>query len=105
VVAKRNTERHGVADQIEFVQEDMTETLQNHPAPPKIDLIVSNPPYVPTADLKAGHSRDTVGLTFEPEIALDGGPDGQKFINQIKNAGVPALVESTHGEIISFFMS
>jgi len=63
---------------------------------------VSNPPYIPTQELtKAKDARDTIGLTFEPTGALDGGQDGQKFIEQIKNAGVPALVESTNGVIIS----
>ncbi|MFL5239960.1 MAG: peptide chain release factor N(5)-glutamine methyltransferase, partial [Rhizomicrobium sp.] len=37
------------------------------------DLIVSNPPYIPSGDLAglAPHIRD-----YEPESALDGGPDG-----------------------------
>ena len=35
------------------------------------DLVVSNPPYVPSADR---HFES--GLAFEPRIALDGGPDG-----------------------------
>jgi release factor glutamine methyltransferase len=35
----------------------------------RFDLIVSNPPYVRTADIVGG-------LTFEPRLALDGGADG-----------------------------
>jgi release factor glutamine methyltransferase len=35
----------------------------------RFDLIVSNPPYVATADIVGG-------LTFEPRVALDGGADG-----------------------------
>jgi release factor glutamine methyltransferase len=35
----------------------------------RFDLIVSNPPYVRTTDIVGG-------LTFEPRLALDGGPDG-----------------------------
>ena len=35
----------------------------------RFDLVVSNPPYVRTADIVGG-------LTFEPRLALDGGADG-----------------------------
>lgn len=109
-VARKNAERHGVADQIDLLEGDMLAVIAGR----HVDLIVSNPPYIPTADLsaiasakaealaEAGRAYNTVGLTFEPKIALDGGPNGQKFIEQIKNAGVPALVESTDGEIFFF---
>jgi release factor glutamine methyltransferase len=39
----------------------------------RFDLIVSNPPYVRGADI-AGLPREVRG--FDPQIALDGGPDG-----------------------------
>lgn len=96
-VARRNAERHGVSDQIEFIEGDMLAPMAGR----QIDLIVSNPPYVPTAELaRSGGARDTRGLTFEPAVALDGGGDGQRFVNQIKNAGVPALVETSNGNIL-----
>lgn len=105
-VARTNAKRHGVADQIEFLEGDMLSPVSDR----KIDLIVSNPPYIPSNELsspKLGEGRgvrykETVGLTFEPRVALDGGQDGQYFINQLKNAGVPALVEGTNGEIITW---
>jgi len=104
-MAQKNAERHGVADKIEFLEGDMLKPLAGR----KVDLIVSNPPYVSTQELDLPHSAkaprgkiETRGLDFEPRIALDGGPDGQKYVEQIKNAGIPALVESTNGTILSF---
>lgn len=87
-IAKKNAELHEVADKIEFIQGDMIEALKSK----KVDLIVSNPPYIPTKEI----------LPFEPVLALDGGVDGQKFINQIKVSDVPAMVETTGGAIRTF---
>ncbi len=46
----------------------------------KFDLIVSNPPYIPSKDIK-NLSRDIVG--YEPRIALDGGVDGIDLIKKV----------------------
>ena len=46
----------------------------------RFDLIVSNPPYIPTADL-AGLQPEV--RDFEPTGALDGGPDGFDFYRLI----------------------
>lgn len=107
-VARRNAERHGVLDSIDFRCGDMLAPLAGR----RIDLIVSNPPYVPSQELAeltaasngraARNKTETRGLDFEPRLALDGGPDGQQYVEQIKNAGVPALVEITNGQIIFF---
>lgn len=90
-IAQQNAQRHGVLDKIEFLQGNMLEPLKYK----KIDLIVSNPPYISTNQI----SPD---LAFEPRQALDGGPNGQQYINQIKASGLPALVESTGGHIEFF---
>jgi release factor glutamine methyltransferase len=52
------------------------------------DIIVSNPPYIATADIAnlAPEVRD-----FDPRQALDGGPDGLDFYRVIA-ASVPALL-------------
>ena len=47
---------------------------------PKADIIISNPPYIKTDDIK-GLQKE---LSFEPEIALDGGKDGLDFYRIIK---------------------
>ena len=46
----------------------------------KFDLIVSNPPYIPTGDIKS-LSQDITN--FEPLIALNGGKDGLDLIKKV----------------------
>ena len=76
-IAKRNAERHGVADRIDFRQGDLFAAV---PADGRFDLIVSNPPYVTPGELAglAPEVRD-----HEPRLALDGGPDGLAFYRRL----------------------
>lgn len=98
-VAAKNARRYGVENKITFLPGDMLTPLRGK----KIDLIVSNPPYLPAEALaKAGWARETQGLKFEPRMALDGGKDGQRYINQIAASGIPAIVEGTGGNILRF---
>lgn len=108
-IAKQNAEKHSVLEKVEFIQGNMLEPIKNR----HVDLIVSNPPYIRTAELDAinyapkpyiPNSKETpwnTGLLFEPRIALDGGQDGQKFVNQIKQSSIPAIIETTGGDIIT----
>ena len=52
----------------------------------KYDLVVSNPPYIPSRDIK-NLSEDI--LNYEPLIALDGGVDGLDLIKKV-------IYKSTH---------
>lgn len=73
-VAKRNAERHGVADRIEFVEADL---LSAEPETPHFDYIVSNPPYVATSEM------DELAVDVrehEPELALLAGETGTDVI-------------------------
>ncbi|HEX4119029.1 MAG TPA: peptide chain release factor N(5)-glutamine methyltransferase [Verrucomicrobiae bacterium] len=74
-LARQNAARHGA--NIEFHEGDFF-----HAAPPglRCDLIVSNPPYIPSARIQTleAEVRD-----YEPPTALDGGADGQDFYRQI----------------------
>lgn len=72
-VARKNAEMLGVLDRVTFLLHDVTEPL---PGDAVFDLIVTNPPYVPTADTKALEPE----LYHEPMLALDGGEDGMDLI-------------------------
>lgn len=74
-VAKQNAKLNGVSNNIEFLQSDLFKNLKDK----KFDIIVSNPPYIPTKDIKT-LPKDVQG---EPTIALDGGRDGLKYYREI----------------------
>jgi ribosomal protein L3 glutamine methyltransferase len=74
-VAKINTLRHNVTDQITLHQTDLFTGL---PAT-KYDIIVSNPPYVDVADMAALPSE----YLHEPNIGLAAGEEGLDIVLQI----------------------
>lgn len=81
-VAKKNAERHGVAERIELVESDLFAKV---PAERRFDYIVSNPPYISEPEF-AALSRDV--RDFEPRTALVGGPRGTEIIARlIREAG------------------
>ncbi len=53
----------------------------------QFDLIISNPPYVKTDEIKTLQKE----ISFEPEDALDGGGDGLKFYRSITRDFKPKL--------------
>jgi release factor glutamine methyltransferase len=76
-LARRNAETHQVAGRVEFREGDLFRAV---PADARFDLILSNPPYIPTARIETleAEVRD-----HEPRNALDGGADGQDFYQRI----------------------
>jgi release factor glutamine methyltransferase len=85
VVAQRNASRHGVADRIRFLHGNVLEPLADGSKPwptwdVRVDLIVSNPPYVRDGDAPglSAEVRD-----HEPHAALFGGKDGFDVIRQL----------------------
>lgn len=76
IVAEENSRRIGVRERAGFVQSDLFSRI---PADKKFDIIVSNPPYIPAADI-AGLAKD---VQKEPIGALDGGADGLDFYRRI----------------------
>ncbi len=69
-VARRNAADLG-AERVEFLQGDLVAPILERGLRP--DLIVSNPPYIPTTDCA---DLDVEVRDHEPWLALDGGEDG-----------------------------
>src|SRR5262245_23824228 len=74
-IAARNALRHGVADHIQFAQGDGLAPALEAGLTGRADFVVSNPPYVPEAELEGLQAE----LAHEPRGALTPGPDGLSF--------------------------
>ena len=77
-LAVENAVGHGVADAIEFHRADLLDGVAMGGAG-TVDLLLANLPYVPSRDLPGL----PVAASFEPAIALDGGPDGSRLIARL----------------------
>ena len=77
-ICRRNIAANRLSSRAICMQADATSS------PPmsmgQFDMIISNPPYIPTAELK---KLDRSVRDFEPAWALDGGKDGMKFYKSI----------------------
>ncbi len=85
-MAIKNAQRHNLQNKCEFILGDITKDMPKR----KFDMIVSNPPYIP--------SRDIEGLSCEvkkePSLALDGGEDGLDIIRFLIGNGLSHLKEN-----------
>ncbi len=59
--------------------------------PEKFDMLVCNPPYIPTEDIDTLQTQ----VHFEPETALDGGEDGMKYYKIIPKLA-PKILKEHH---------
>ena len=74
-IAKENAESLGLSERVVFCEGDLLAPLSGE----TFDAIVSNPPYIPSAEI-AGLPRE---VRAEPIIALDGGADGLDFYRRL----------------------
>ena len=84
-LAKENAARNEVAERIEFLE---GAGFASVPKDEPFDLIISNPPYIPSAEIATlqPEVRD-----FDPRAALDGGPDGLDFYRKLAAEARPFL--------------
>ncbi|NLI90270.1 MAG: peptide chain release factor N(5)-glutamine methyltransferase [Epulopiscium sp.] len=87
-VARKNAKINQVEDRIKWIQGDL---LTNYISDKKIDLIVSNPPYIRTQDCM---ELDYEVRKHEPNLALDGGRDGLDFYRKITRQSKEHLIEN-----------
>lgn len=68
------------ADNITFIQSDLFSSKNLDPLKGKLDIIVSNPPYIKEDVIE---SLESDVKNFEPMISLSGGQSGMDFYNKI----------------------
>lgn len=85
-VARANAERLGFADRATLKHGNWTDGIAG-----QFDLILSNPPYIPSADIDG---LEPEVAKWEPRLALDGGPDGLEPYRRII-ADLPRLLAPT----------
>jgi len=81
LVAKNNAILNKVEREVDFINQDF---FNLRPAtcnlrPFSFNLIVSNPPYIPTGEIDGLQPE----ISYEPRLALDGGSDGLDFYRRI----------------------
>ncbi|MBT3604181.1 MAG: peptide chain release factor N(5)-glutamine methyltransferase, partial [Candidatus Latescibacteria bacterium] len=84
-LAKQNAHLNQVEDRTHFLQSNLLSSLS---ATSQFDVIVSNPPYIPTADIS---DLDTEVRDHDPLLALDGGLDGLGFYRHLIPQSLPYL--------------
>ncbi|MBO5262271.1 MAG: peptide chain release factor N(5)-glutamine methyltransferase [Clostridia bacterium] len=85
-IAKKNAALHGLTDKCRFILGDIRKDMPKD----RFDLIVSNPPYIPTRDIENLPSE----VKKEPLLALDGGADGLDLIRFLIGDGLSYLKEN-----------
>jgi release factor glutamine methyltransferase len=83
-LARENAKRDGVAECIRFLQGDLLAPVAGE----TFDLVVSNPPYVPIADLE---SLAIEVREYEPGLALFAGEDGLDVYRRLIPAAFAVL--------------
>lgn len=79
-LTRENAKSLSLLNRLKIFKHKLTDESELEEIEGKLDLIVSNPPYVPTRDLKT--LQDEIKL-FEDLRALDGGSDGLDIIKSI----------------------
>lgn len=89
-VAKFNSEKHHLNDQIQLIHSDLFEQLKNK----KYDIIVSNPPYVSSQEMRALPAE----YHHEPSLGLAAGDAGLDVVTRILQEAKKHL--NAHGILV-----
>ena len=85
LLAQRNAEYHGVADRVEVIQSDLLDALEGR----RYDVILANPPYVPTASM----AELPAEYRWEPALGLEAGEDGLDLVRRLLDTAADHLEE------------
>jgi release factor glutamine methyltransferase len=85
-IARRNVRKFNVQEKVSLFCGDLFEPFADYIG--KTDMVISNPPYIPTTSLKK-LAREIID--YEPVIALDGGPYGIDFFRKLLNGALTVL--------------
>ncbi len=86
VVAKENAVKLGLAKRTSFVVSNWGKEIEG-----KYDLVISNPPYIKSSDIK---NLDPEVSVYEPKLALDGGNNGLECYNELAFFVVRSLLDN-----------
>ena len=79
-LTRENAALHHLEGRIRVAQGDLFGPLEGLGLEGGLDLVVMNPPYIPSASLERNHASL---LQFEPREAFDGGPYGLTIIGRL----------------------
>jgi release factor glutamine methyltransferase len=103
--AAQNVARYGLAGRVRLAQAQNLDEPVLTRLRGRLDLLISNPPYVPTSRL----ARLDRTVHREPKLALDGGPKGASIVAMLlalgpgllKPGGLLAIeIDSTHEAVV-----
>jgi ribosomal protein L3 glutamine methyltransferase len=89
-LAQRNAQAHNVADRVRCLQSDLLDAVSGR----RYDLILANPPYVPTASM-AGLPDE---FRHEPALGLEAGADGLDLVRRLLVSAPEHLTD--HGILV-----
>ncbi|MBA4366781.1 MAG: peptide chain release factor N(5)-glutamine methyltransferase [Desulfobacterium sp.] len=87
ILARKNAAKHGLSDTIHFLCSNWFDAI--NPNKHSFDIIVSNPPYIPTDIIPTLAPEIN---RYEPRIALDGDHDGLSDIRKILHSAPDYLL-------------
>ncbi|MCP9454730.1 MAG: peptide chain release factor N(5)-glutamine methyltransferase [Nitrospira sp.] len=90
-VAQANAKRHGVLHRIEWMEGDLLAPLEERGLKGKVDIIVSNPPYLSEAEWE---QLPPEVRQFEPRSALVAGPTGTEYHERLLRDSLSYLTPS-----------
>lgn len=81
-LARRNASRLGLDDRVSFRVGDLLDPFVEADVRGRADLLVCNPPYIPSASVEAMPGEIAA---HEPRLAFDGGPFGIRILRRVVN--------------------